>query len=243
MPVKPSKRPEWKTGLDLPTRKAGEKEFKKSTKVHSMEIFRDPNADNWLFISDAGRIAATTGKIFAGRSGKDPKWVHSVDLAVRKGGTKDWKEAPKFGLEVYFDSTSGNFIYITENGFFSIIPEPKEVAAIKSKSPDWLHGLDLSCRKSEEKSFTKGTRKFGIEVYNDSATGVLIFISETGSIAVVPAPSAIKAPTPNVKEPLWTHGLNVKCRKARGRILHRQDRHIRRGSFPRSECRHHHLHQ
>jgi hypothetical protein len=54
------------------------------------------------------------------------------------------------------------------------------------KGPEWLHGLSLSCRKSKEADFTKDTQKFGIEVFRDKDNGNLIYVSETGSIAVVP---------------------------------------------------------
>ena len=216
VPVSPSKGPAWLTGLDMPTRKAGVLKWEKNTKVHSMEVFRDPNTDNWLYITDAGNIAAANGKLFPGAPGKNPKWLHSVDLSVRKGGVKEWKDASKFGIEVYRDGNSGNLVYVTENGFLAIVPEEKEVVIEKDKAgkaPEWLHGLDLSCRKSDEKSFTKDTRKFGVEVYNDVTTGNLIFISETGNIAVTPAAASQVAPTAKAKEPVWTHGLNVKCRK------------------------------
>ena len=212
-PINPSKGPAWLTGLDLPTRKAGVAKFEKTTKVHSMEVFRDPNVDNWLFITDQGNIASNNGKLFPGATGKTPKWVHSVDLQVRKGGVKEFKDAKKYGIEVYSDGNTGNLIYATEHGFVAIAPETKEIPVDKGKSPDWLHGLDLSCRKHDEKSFTKDTRKFGVEVYHDVTTGNLIFISETGSIAVTAAPSGVKAPTTKTKEPVWTHGLNVRCRK------------------------------
>jgi hypothetical protein len=215
VPVADSKGPSWLTGLDLPARKAGEKEFTKTTKVHSLEVFRDPNVDDWLFITDKGNIAATTAKLFPGVANKNPKWVHSVDLQVRKGGVKEWKDAAKIGIEVYRDGNTANLIYITEDGQIAIIPETTEVEVRegKGKAPEWLHGLDLSCRKFDEKSFSPSTRKFGVEVYNDLTTGNLIFISETGSIAVMPAPAGVKAPTINTKEPQWTHGLNVKCRE------------------------------
>jgi hypothetical protein len=212
-PITPSKGPAWLTGLDLPARKAGVGKFDKMTKVHAMEVFRDPNVDNYLFITEQGNIATCTGKLFPGASNKTPKWVHSVDLQVRKGGVKEFKDAKKYGIEVYSDGNSGNLLYITEHGFLTIIPEVKEIPVDKGKAPDWLHGLDLSCRKHDEKSFTKDTRKFGVEVYHDVTTDNLIFISETGSIAVTPSPKGVKAPTPKTKEPVWTHGLNVKCRK------------------------------
>ena len=76
-----------------------------------------------------------------------------------------------------------------------------------------VHGLDLSCRRFDEPKFTKDTRKFGIEAYNDLATGNLIFISETGSIAVCPAPTKLQAPTANAKQPAYSHGLNMRRRK------------------------------
>jgi hypothetical protein len=210
-PIKGAQGPAWLTGLDMPARKAGVNEFK-NAKFHSMEVFKDPNVDNWLFITSVGNVATTTGKLFPGATNKAPKWVHSVDLAVRKGGVKEWKDAAKFGIEVYRDGNTGNLVYVTEHGFVSIIPETKEVTGA-GKAPEWLHGLDLSCRKHNEKSFTKDTRKFGVEVYHDVTTGNLIFISETGCIAVANTPASIKAPTPKAKEPAWTHGLNVKCRK------------------------------
>jgi hypothetical protein len=215
VPINPSKGPDWKTGLDMPARKAGVLEWK-GAKIHCMEIFRDPNSDNWLYITDQGNIATCDAKGQPGTPGKDPKWVHSVDLQVRKGGVKEWANAAKYGIEVYKDGNTNNLVYVTENGFISIYPEVKEVVIEKGKpgkAPEWLHGLDLSCRKHNEKSFTKDTRKFGVEVFHDVTSHNLIFISETGSIAVTPARANVAAPTAKAKEPVWTHGLNVKCRK------------------------------
>jgi hypothetical protein len=56
----------------------------------------------------------------------------------------------------------------------------------KVKAPQWLHGMNLRSRTSKEDDFNKDTRKFGIEVFRDENNGNLIYISETGSIAVVP---------------------------------------------------------
>jgi hypothetical protein len=219
VPVNPSKNPKHFTGLDLPARKAGVVMWDKMTGVHSMEVFRDPNTDNFVYITEVGNIAAADGTANTGAPGKDPKWVHSVDLAVRKGGVKDFDGAAKFGIEVYADGTSNGLVYITENGLIAVIPNVKNIAPpdpkakVKPVAPEWLHGLDLSCRRYDEVAFTKDTRKFGVEVYHDLHTNNLIFISETGSIAVTPTPANVVAPTAKAKEPVWTHGLNVKCRK------------------------------
>jgi hypothetical protein len=56
----------------------------------------------------------------------------------------------------------------------------------KVKAPLWLHGMNVKARKSDELDFNKDTKKYGIEVYRDENNGNLIYISETGSIAVVP---------------------------------------------------------
>ena len=58
--------------------------------------------------------------------------------------------------------------------------------AEKSKKPQWTHALDLKCRKGREEDFDKA-KVYGVEVFKDPNTNNLIYISETGSIAVVPA--------------------------------------------------------
>ncbi|MBX9678422.1 MAG: hypothetical protein K2X38_06635 [Gemmataceae bacterium] len=210
IPLTP-KSPDWVTGFDLQARKAGEKEFSKTTKTHAMEVFRDPNVGNWIYVTDKGAVATTTSKT-APAGAKASKWVHSVDLSVRKGGVKDWKDATKYGIEVYRDNSSGNLVYICDTGSIAVIPDTSDGKS-DGKAPEWLHGLDLKVRKANEPSFTKETKIYGVEVFRDGNNANLIFLCETGSIAVAAGPQAAKAPTTNVKEPVWTHGINVKCRK------------------------------
>lgn len=57
----------------------------------------------------------------------------------------------------------------------------------EGKAPKWSHGMNLMARKSTEANFDdQKTQKFGIEVFRDENNGNWIYISETGSIAVVP---------------------------------------------------------
>jgi hypothetical protein len=56
----------------------------------------------------------------------------------------------------------------------------------KVKAPTWLHGFNVRSRKASEYDFNKDTKKIGIEVYKDEENGSLIYVSETGSIAVLP---------------------------------------------------------
>ena len=82
-----------------------------------------------------------------------------------------------------------------------------------AKGPKFLHGLDLKVRKGGETDFTDKTPKIGVEVFRDENNGNWIYISETGSLTVVPGDKTAKAPTPSPKEPVWTHGLDLKCRR------------------------------
>jgi hypothetical protein len=54
------------------------------------------------------------------------------------------------------------------------------------KSPKWQYGLMVRARKGEEKDFNAETKKIGVEVYRDDNNGNLIYVTESGSIAVVP---------------------------------------------------------
>lgn len=207
-----AKGPGWLTGLDLPARRAGQKEFDKTVKVHSLEVFRDPNTENFLYITEKGLVAATSAAGRAAGTDAAPKWAHSVDLSVRKGGIREWKDAPKIGVEIYRDRNTSSLVYISETGSVAVVPETKELVA-SDKAPAWLHGLDLAVRRASEPTFSKDTRRYGVEVFREEASENLIFVCESGSIAVLPGGAKLPAPTPNAKEPTWTHGWNVKARK------------------------------
>jgi hypothetical protein len=56
----------------------------------------------------------------------------------------------------------------------------------KPKDPVWQYAIELRVRKAGEQDFTKDTKKYGIEVFKDDNNGNLVYISENGSIAVVP---------------------------------------------------------
>jgi hypothetical protein len=148
------------------------------------------------------------------KKAKDPEWKHGMKLRVRKAGepafTKDTKE---YGVEAFNDDNSGELIYIDDIG--NIAVAKGESKADGAKAPDWRHAMDLSVRKAGEAQFTKATKRCGVEVFRDENTGNLIYICDSGSIAVVtggasPAP----APSDKAKEPAWTHGMELWVRNA-----------------------------
>ncbi len=213
-PIKNSKGGKWTGGLDLPARKPGDKEFTDKTKAWSMETYYDPNANNWIYITEFARIAVIPGPApAAGGALKAPKWSHSFDLRCRKGGNPKWKDAIPFGIEVYKDPNTGMLIYICDNGSIAVIGD-SETKPAAGKDPEWLHGLDIKCRRHDEPDFTKDTKIWGVEVFRDTLTGNLVYLSEEGTLAVAPAGKKdLKAPTPDVKHPKWTQGLNLAARK------------------------------
>ncbi|MBY0458694.1 MAG: hypothetical protein K2V38_15250, partial [Gemmataceae bacterium] len=62
-------------------------------------------------------------------------------------------------------------------------PNPGKFPA-DAKGVTWRSAMALAARKAGEKEFDKA-KKYGVEVFEDNRTGNLIFISETGSIAVL----------------------------------------------------------
>jgi hypothetical protein len=218
VPASKRRPPLWLHGLDLKIRPAGVNDFSKA-KLFGLEAFRDDNNGDWLYITEVGGLAVAQGGsgYKPAADPKNPKWVHAVDLKVRAGGVKSFdKDTPAHGIEVFQDDNNGNLIYMCESGMLALVPGYKGLAPIPDKDvkePEWMHGLDLKVRKGGQKDFDGQTKTYGLEVFLDKNTGNVIYICETGSLAVVPAKPGLSAPTKSPSEPIWTHGLDLKCRK------------------------------
>lgn len=217
-PIERSLAPEWMHGLDLKYRKAGEEKFKEK-QAYGLEIFRDENVGNWIYIIQNGHIAVaphTGGGRAPTPSPKSPVWTHGLDLKVRKAKEKKFdKDTKVWSVEIFRDENNGNLIYLCETGSIAIVPGFEKLAAPieKSLAPEWMHGLDLKCRIGGKPEFEPGTPIYGLEVFRDENTGNWIYITENGKIAVLPGNKALKAPTEKPSEPRWIHGLDLKCRK------------------------------
>jgi hypothetical protein len=67
---------------------------------------------------------------------------------------------------------------------------PAESFGLQTRQPKdarFLHGLILKVRNEKEADFSATTKRYGLEVYHDENTNCYVYITETGSIAVVPA--------------------------------------------------------
>src|SRR4029079_5565175 len=90
------KNPTWKHAMDLKVRKAGEKDFNKDTRKVGIEVFRDENNGDLIYVSEAGGVAVVSGKLTAkDDTGKGPNWQHGLELQVRKSGEKDFTKDTK----------------------------------------------------------------------------------------------------------------------------------------------------
>jgi len=210
------KEPRWQHGLVLAARKAGEKEFTKDTRRYGLEVFKDDNNGNLIYITETGNVDTVPAKFASLTEGKpkQPVWKHAMEVKVRKAGEKDFtKDTKKFGIEVFKDENNGSLVYISETGDVAVVPGKQIDKEQTGKGPEWRHGMELAVRKAGEKEFTKDTKKYGIEVYADENNGNLLYVAETGTITVVPA--RLAKPTPaESKGPEWKHAMELSARKA-----------------------------
>jgi hypothetical protein len=202
----------WLTGHDLSARKAGEVEFTQKTKKFGVELWRDLRSNKLLYGCESGSIAfaPVPGELV---TDKGPRWHHGFEMRVRELDQKTFDNAKKFGVEVDRDENTGGLIYITQIGAIAAAPapatapDPKKIAA-----PKHAYGLNLRVRGANEPNFIeKTTKKIGLEVFEDpNANNLLIYITETGSIATAPNPGKFM----DVKGVTWKSGMALQARKA-----------------------------
>lgn len=176
-------------GLDASVRSPEQDTFDNAKKF-GMEVFKDENTGTpgtLIYITEAGGIATAAAPATPPESKdtKPPKTVYGLMLRVRGAEETDFTDkTKKMGVEVFEDPNANVLFYITEAGFVATAPNPGKIAA-DAKGVTWKSAMALRARKAGEKDFDKA-KKFGIEVFEDNRTGNLIFIGETGTIAVLP---------------------------------------------------------
>ncbi|MFO0927925.1 MAG: hypothetical protein U0736_12935 [Gemmataceae bacterium] len=212
-----AKDPESRYAMDLRVRKAGESDFSKDTKKVGVEVYTDGPSGDGVYLSETGTVSVVPAKLFKSGDGKarEPLFRHGLALKGRPAGEKDWDKARRVGLEVFSDENSGTLVYLSETGAVATVPAKYAVAGAaekgKPRNPTWKHAMDLKVRKAGEKDFNKDTRKVGVEVFLDDNTGNLVYLTETGGVAVVPSKLAAREDT--TKGPTWQHGLELSARR------------------------------
>ncbi|OWK43697.1 hypothetical protein [Fimbriiglobus ruber] len=207
------KKATWLFGHDMRARKASEEKFSKETTKYGVEVYKDTATGKILYISEKGYPAfADAPQSFVSGSEKEAEWHHALVLKVRSPDQSEFNEkTPKFGVEVFKDGNTGGLVYISETGSISTAASPGTPVAKNSvKPPTALYGLELRVRKADEPNFEKDkTPHYGVEVFKDENAGVLIYVSQSGSIATVPVPMTDLKSNKGVK---WTHAMTLKAR-------------------------------
>src|SRR5262249_28973319 len=146
---------------------------------------------------------------------KAPLLSHALEVRVRPVGKSSFDDATKFSTEVFKDVNADNLVYISEKGWLATIPAGDHKTPEKVKDPVWFHGLELKVRQAGQKEFDDApkTKKVSLEVYKDENTNHLVYITDAGQLAVVPAGGATKPS--EVKGPVWYHAFEVKVRAAK----------------------------
>jgi hypothetical protein len=178
--------PKWHHGL-VPKVRAPEQERFDSAKKLGMEIFKDENTGGLIYITEMGAIAPATTALSApeAKAIKPPKTQYGLVLRVRGADEPNFTDKTKqMGVEVFEDPNTNILFYITESGFVATAPFTGKYVP-DAKSVTWKSAMALRARKGGQAEFDKA-KKFGIEVFEDNRTGNLIFVSETGSIGVLP---------------------------------------------------------
>ena len=205
-----NKKADWVFALDLKVRKAEEDRFTKETFTVGVEMFKEGVTGKLMYLSEKKGLTFTDAPA-AVVGEKNPIWQYGLILKCRKpeeaGFTKDTK---KFGLDIFKDDNTGGLLYATEDGGLAAGGKAPAMAPAADKvlAPKSLYGLVVRVRKAEEANFTETTKKYGLEVYRDENSGQLVYLSETGSLAVVPPPAKM-TDKPGVA---WKHALVIKAR-------------------------------
>jgi hypothetical protein len=169
--------------LELKVRRHDEAQFSDGSWKFGLEIFRDENNGNLIYISDTGALAVLPpAAINLSREARSPRWLYGLELKVRPDGAGEFTDAtPKLSLEVFRDENTGNLIYIDEKGAIGAV-SGVQPAGGATKSPEWLARIVQNVLRAGQASM--GTRSASLEVFRDANTGVFIYVNASGALAV-----------------------------------------------------------
>jgi hypothetical protein len=183
----PGKDPQFQYGLALKVRKPGQAAFATDSKAYGLEAYKDNNTGGLVYVTEGGQLAAAGAVPDKAPDTKDvrkPKPLYGLEASARKADEANFTDkTQKIGIEVFQDQNTGTLLYISEAGSIAAVPPPGEVK--KEQKLSWMHAMSLKARPGGEQDFAKA-RKYGVEVFKDNHTGYLVYVCETGAIAVLP---------------------------------------------------------
>jgi hypothetical protein len=159
-------------------------------------------------LSAAALLLAFAGAATAQSDAKSTglKHLYGQDVRVRPFGEKDFKKAVRVGVEFFHDASAGCLVAVSEAGNIAAVPF---TALGETKKLEWIAAHDLKVREGSDENLSVA-KKFGVEVYRDLASGKLLYVTETKSIALADAPGSLATD----KEAILFHGLTLPVRSA-----------------------------
>jgi len=179
------KDPVWHHALVLKVRGGTEAKFTDASKKYGVEVYKDGNTGGLIHITETGSAAASAAPETAPENEKikAPKALYGMTLPVRKGDQVEFtKDTKPYGVEVYKDDNTGGLLYLSETGAIAAVGSTKTPAS--GKGITHKYAMLLKARPAGKIKFEEAVA-YGVEVYTDENTGNTVFISETGSIAVL----------------------------------------------------------
>jgi hypothetical protein len=172
-------------GVFLQARKAGEIAIDGRTPKHNYEMFRDPMTNQIILIAPDGSLAIASGDLLDG-SFKYSPYLHGYTVKVRRTGEDRFSDATRtLGIEATQERSFGLLVYGTERG--GLVAVKGQASADPTQPLKWVTRLQLGVRRRGEAAPLPNDGRMGsVEVYRDNNTGHLLYISETGHIAVAP---------------------------------------------------------
>jgi hypothetical protein len=137
---------------------------------------------------------------------------YRLELAVSKAAPeKDTTETRTFFADVLLDKDGGRLLYAAQaTPTLGVLKGDEKAIGKGDKPAKELYHFTLQARTWDEKDIDKSTRKFTVAVFRDENTGHLIYVSETGAVAVVAAPK--EAPPKKAPETRWLYRMKLKVR-------------------------------
>jgi hypothetical protein len=190
----------WLYRLELPVRGWDDADFAEQTPKVSVEVYRDENTGNRVYVSHTGFLAVLpAGKAPAGKPLQPPRALYRLKLKVRPYAEVELKYH-HYNVEVYRDDNAAALLYVAANGALAVIPAGKAAAARKSEPPEWSHVLALKARKPGDDEFRQQSPVWSLEVYQDKNHDAAVYITETLRLAVLPGGKGLLAKT---EAPRW----------------------------------------
>lgn len=140
---------------------------------------------------------------------------YRLDLPARRPEEKGFaKETRTVVARVFEDKKASRLFYLGEKNTL-IVPAPVAKLAgggAAGKTSKWQRRLLLPIRTFDQNVFGEEPKKIGVEVYRDEKTGHWVYVSHTGSLAILP-PGKAPAGKP-AQEPTHLYRLQLKVRAA-----------------------------